>query len=59
MSEAGWRSSKDNTLLGLAEREFDVFVTIDRKLGHQIDLRRFALAFVMVRVDSGRISSEL
>ena len=50
VSEAAWRSSKDNTLPGLAEREFDVSVTIDRKLEHQIDLRRFALAFVMVRV---------
>ena len=59
MSEAGWRSSKDNTLLGLAEREFDVFVTIDRKLGHQIDLRRFALAFVMVRVTSNTLAAYL
>jgi len=44
VSEVGWRSSKDNSLLGLAERQFDVFVTIDRKIEHQIDLRRFALA---------------
>lgn len=31
VTEAGWRGGKDGSLLGLAERGFDVFVTIDRK----------------------------
>ena len=59
VSEVGWRSSKDNTLLGLAEREFEVFVTIDRKLERQIDLSKFALAFVMVRVASNTLAAYL
>jgi len=59
VSEVGWRSSKDNSLLGLAERQFDVFVTIDRKIEHQIDLRRFALGFVIIRVASNTLAAYL
>jgi hypothetical protein len=43
----------------VAERQFYVFVTIDRKLEHQIDLRRFAQAFVMVRVTSNTLAAYL
>jgi predicted nuclease of predicted toxin-antitoxin system len=32
VTDTEWRSSKDPTLLGFAERNFDVFVTIDRTL---------------------------
>ena len=57
MTEAGWRGSKDGSLLGQAERGFDVFVTIDRKLEHQVDLHAFALGFVIVRVTSNTLTA--
>jgi hypothetical protein len=56
VTEAGWRGSKDG-LFSLAERGFDVFVTIDRKFEHQNDLRAFALGFVIVRVVSNTLAA--
>ena len=59
VTEAGWRGTKDGSLLSLAERGFDVFVTIDRKFEHQVDLRAFALGFVIVRVASNTLAAYL
>ena len=57
VTEAGWRGSNDGSLLGLAERRFDVFVTIDRKFEHQFDLHEFALGFIIVRVTSNTLAA--
>ena len=57
VTEAGWRGSKDDSLLSLAERGFDAFVTIDRKFEHQFDLSAFALGFVIVRVISNTLAA--
>ena len=57
VTEAGWRGSKDGSLVALAESRFDVFVTIDRKFEHQIDLHEFALGFVIVRVTSNTLAA--
>jgi hypothetical protein len=57
VTEAGWRSSKDGALLHLAERGFDVFVTIDRKLERQVGPGVFALGLVIVRVASNTLAS--
>ena len=35
VTEAGWRGAKDGPLLALAQKSFDVFVTIDRRFGRQ------------------------
>ena len=43
----------------LAGREFDVFLTIDRKLEHQIDPRKFALGFIVVRVKTNTLAAYL
>jgi len=59
VSEAGWRGSKDDSLLGLAEGAFDVFLTIDRGIEHQVDLRSLALGFVIVRVASNTLAAYL
>ncbi len=40
-----------------AEQQFDVFVTIDRKLAQQHDLKSFRLGFVVARVPSNEIGS--
>ncbi|HVO96490.1 MAG TPA: hypothetical protein VMT15_00400 [Bryobacteraceae bacterium] len=53
--ETGWRSSKDGPLLRFAEKNFDVFVTIDQKMEREQDLRQFAIGFVVARVKSNRL----
>lgn len=40
VTEAGWRGNKDGSLLALAERGFDVFVTIVQGSGKR--RRQFA-----------------
>ena len=57
VSESGWRSSKDTVLLAFAENNFDVFVTIDRNLEKQHNLKKMKLGFVVARVPSNEISS--
>jgi len=34
----GWGGIKNGDLLALAEKEFDAFITVDRKIGTQQDL---------------------
>ena len=57
VSETGWRSSTDRSLLAYAEQHFDVFVTIDRKLERQHDLTKLRLGFIVIRVPSNEIGS--
>lgn len=57
VAEIGWRSSKDGTLLTYAQERFDVFVTIDRKLERQHDLKKMRLGFVLARVPNNQIGS--
>jgi len=46
--EMGWASKRNGELLRLAEREFDVFLTVDRKLQHQQNLPMFDIAIVVM-----------
>ena len=54
--EMGWSSKRNGELLGLAEVEFDVFITVDRNLSFQQDLRRLRLAVVVLFANSNRYS---
>lgn len=51
----GWAGIKNGDLLALAEKEFDVFITVDRKLAKQQDLTAFDIAVVLVRSRSNRL----
>ena len=51
----GWSGIKNGDLLALAEREFDVFITVDRKLAEQQHLPRFELAVILLRAPSNRL----
>jgi len=42
-------------LLKLAEKEYDVFITVDRKLSVQQDLTEFDIAVVLIRSRSNRL----
>ena len=54
VTEISWRSSKDGPLLAYAENTFDVFVTIDRKLERQHDLKNLRLGFVVATCQAMR-----
>ncbi|MEO7142760.1 MAG: hypothetical protein ABI165_04580 [Bryobacteraceae bacterium] len=49
--------SPDGPLLTFAQERFDVFVTIDRNLEDENNLRKFKLGFVIVRVVNNEIAS--
>lgn len=46
--EMGWAGTKNGALLRQVEREFDVFITNDRNLEHQQNLKRFDIAVVVL-----------
>jgi hypothetical protein len=54
----GWAGKRNGDLLRLAEREFDVFLTVDRKLEHQQNLSTFKIA-VIVLVAHGNTLNDL
>ena len=54
--EAGWAALKNGELLGRAEHEFDVFITVDRNLPFQQALSRFSLAVIVLRARSNRVT---
>ena len=55
VTETGWRSSKDGPLLSFAQDQFDVFVTVDRRLETKHDLAKFRLGFIVARVPNNRL----
>jgi hypothetical protein len=46
--EMGWAGTKNGSLLGLVEREFDVFLTNDQNLEYQQNLNRFDLSIIVL-----------
>ena len=46
--EAGWASKQNGELLRLAQTEFDVFLTNDRNIEQQQNLKQFDLAFIVL-----------
>ncbi len=52
----GWVAIKNSDLLVLAERQFDVFVTVDRNLAFQQDLPRFSIAVIVLRARTNRLA---
>ena len=51
----GWTGKRNGDLLRAAEREFDVFVTMDRNMEHQQSLPRYDLAVVLLMAGSNRL----
>jgi predicted nuclease of predicted toxin-antitoxin system len=51
----GWAGIKNGDLLALAEKEFDAFITVDRKLAKQQDLTQSDIAVVLIRSRSNRL----
>lgn len=53
--EMGWATIRNGDLLAPAEKEFDVFVTVDRNLSFQQNLRRFKIAVLVLRARTNRL----
>ena len=54
--EMGWLTIKSGELLALAASEFEVFVTVDRNLSFQQNLPAFAIAVIVLRAPSNRLT---
>jgi len=54
--QMGWATKKNGQLLRLAEKEFDVFVTVDRNLAFQHHLPKFRIAVAVLRAPSNRLN---
>jgi len=57
VSEIGWRTSKDGPLLAFAHTRFDVFITVDRNLPYQQNVKVLKMGVIVVRVQSNQIDS--
>lgn len=55
VQQAGWAGIKNGRLLALAEKEFDVFVTVDRHLPHEQNLFKFRLGVIVLSAPSNRL----
>ena len=53
--DMGWTGLRNGDLLRLAEREFDVMVTMDRNMEHQQHLPRYNLAVILLQSTSNRL----
>jgi predicted nuclease of predicted toxin-antitoxin system len=53
--EMGWASKTNGELLALAAAEFDVFLTSDRNLSHQLNVAKFDIAVLVLVSGSNRL----
>jgi predicted nuclease of predicted toxin-antitoxin system len=54
--QMGWATIENGQLLALAERSFDVFVTVDRNLSFQQNLASYSIAVIVLRAKSNRLA---
>jgi hypothetical protein len=50
-----WATIRNGELLALAEKQFEVFLTVDRNLSFQQRLPRFEIAVVVVHAPTNRL----
>lgn len=51
-----WTTIKNGALLALASAHFDVFVTVDRNLSFQQNLKAFSIAVVVLQAKTNRLA---
>jgi Domain of unknown function (DUF5615) len=54
--QMGWATVENGALLSLASQNFDVFVTVDRNLSFQQNIVSFAIAVVVLRAKTNRLT---
>ena len=57
--QMGWASVANGELIKLAEADFDVFVTVDKGILYQQNLRSTVLGFILLRAQSNRLEDLL
>ncbi|MFN0104884.1 MAG: DUF5615 family PIN-like protein [Bryobacteraceae bacterium] len=57
--ECGWSGKKNGELLGLADPQFDLLLTLDKNLPYQQNLDTRGIAVLIVRARSNRIQDLL
>lgn len=55
VKQLGWEHVNDGALLAVAEVQFDVFITVDKDLPNEQDLRRFDIAVIVLRGRTTRL----
>ena len=53
--QMGWAALKNGELLNRAEKEFDVFVTVDRALPSQQNLSKRKIALLIIRAKTNQL----
>jgi hypothetical protein len=56
VTRQGWAGKRNGELLSLAAGQFDVFITVDRKLPRQHDVTQLDLAVVVLVAPSNRLA---
>lgn len=51
----GWAGIKNGALLALAEQEFEAFVTVDRKISVEQDVKKFKSSVILLRARTNRL----
>jgi predicted nuclease of predicted toxin-antitoxin system len=59
VQKMGWGGIKNGALLAKAEKEFDVFVTGDRNVSFQQDVKQFNIAVVVLHAGSTQLHQTL
>jgi hypothetical protein len=54
--QMGWAGVKNGALLTRDEKEFDIFVTVDRNLSFQQNLPKFDIAVLVLHAPSNRLA---
>lgn len=57
VADCQWKGKKNGQLLRLAEKQFDVFITIDRGIRYQQNLVQFDLAVITLSAPDNRFES--
>ena len=55
VKQMGWKSKQNGELLTLVAKSFEVFVTTDRNLSFQQNVRRFDIAVVVMTAKTNRL----
>lgn len=54
--QMGWKGKQNGALLALAAQHFEAFVTTDRNLSFQQNIKRFSLAVLVLTAPTNRLS---
>jgi len=57
--QMGWSAIKNGELLGLASERFDAFVTVDRNLAFQQNVRSLSIAVIVLHAKTNRLADLL